>query len=112
MSDGGAQMKRQNWIMALAVTAGVASAQAAEPYERSWARQIGSGANDYGYDVAADAGGVYLAGYTGGGLAGEDANKEAYILRYDRGGNLLWGHQIGDVFNESAFGVGVHPSGG
>jgi uncharacterized protein (TIGR03437 family) len=61
-----------------------------------WARQFGTSEGDEAVGVAADASGVYVVGYTGGGLQGANAGgSDAFIRKYDPDGNVLWTRQFG-----------------
>jgi hypothetical protein len=55
-----------------------------------WSRQFGTSAADYALGVAADTSGVYVVGYTSGGLQGANAGGEdAFVRKYDPNGNAL-----------------------
>jgi hypothetical protein len=67
-----------------------------------WSRQFGSPFDDSSTGVALDSSGVYIAGYTYGGLFGRASNGsvDAFVVKYDKNGNLLWANQFGtDVFD-------------
>ena len=51
----------------------------------------------YGYGVAADESGVYVAGQTMGALSGQtsDSNGNAFVRKYDLQGNLAWTRLFG-----------------
>jgi hypothetical protein len=101
------------------LTLPVASYAQQQPPRQVWAVQIGTEAGDVGEHVSADAGGVYVAGSTSGSLGGPASggnnepgfphNPDAYLLRYDRNGNRVWGAQIGDVYTDNGFGVFSDP---
>ncbi|MBN8887768.1 MAG: hypothetical protein J0I77_18725 [Rudaea sp.] len=75
-----------------------------------WKRQYGDPkAADRAYAIAPDgAGGSYLAGYTKGSIDGVTANagdKDAFLMRIDRNGNLLWSRQFGGPGEDKALAV-------
>jgi uncharacterized protein (TIGR03437 family) len=71
-----------------------------------WARQFGVAGNDSANAVAASATGIYVGGYTSGGLDQSSAGGEdAFIRKYDRAGNVMWSRQFGIPLNESAWAV-------
>ena len=59
-----------------------------------WARQSGTPGGDRAYGVAADLSGAYVAGYTQGALVSPAAGTDAFLRKYDDGGNVLWTRQI------------------
>src|SRR5215204_450936 len=78
-----------------------------------WALQFGTSTIDFAYAAALDeAGGVYLSGYTAGNLGGPGAGWDAWLARYDSGGNQLWIRQFGTVSNDYAYAVAPDESGG
>src|SRR5207249_303356 len=59
-------------------------------------------------------GSVYLAGHVGGALPGQTnaGLQDAFALKFDAAGNLLWARQFGTVFDlDDATGVAVDGSG-
>ena len=62
-----------------------------------WARQRGTSDRDGSYSVAVDAeGNAFISGSTYGDLGGANAGEsDAFLAKYDSGGNLLWTHQLG-----------------
>lgn len=61
-----------------------------------WARQFGTAEDDEAQGVAADATGVYVVGYTGGGLQGAGSGgSDAFVRKYAPDGNVLWTRQFG-----------------
>jgi len=72
-----------------------------------WTRQFGTSANDDNRDVSLDgAGGVYITGYTNGNLGGTSAGgQDAYLMKYDASGTLLWTEQLGSAANDIGTGV-------
>ncbi len=79
-----------------------------------WQRQLGSTETDNAYGIAA-AGDetVVLAGYTGGGLAGDIASdsSDGFVAKYAASGDLLWIRQLGIAGEDQARGVSVDDSG-
>jgi hypothetical protein len=76
-----------------------------------WSRQMGTSGGDYSNSVAVDASGnAYISGETGG--AGPSAGSvDAFLIKYDGSGNLLWSRQIGTSSNEWSESVAVDASG-
>jgi hypothetical protein len=74
-----------------------------------WARQFGSSQGDEATSLAPDgAGGVFISGWTRGGLMGPSAGgADAWLARFDSAGNLTWARQFGtdqdDYANSVAF---------
>lgn len=63
--------------------------------------------------VATDiAGNIYVVGYTDGNVAGTNAGSEdAFILKYDTSGGVLWSKQFGTSSKDHAKGVATDNSG-
>jgi Ca2+-binding RTX toxin-like protein len=81
-----------------------------------WTRQFGTDANDRALSVAADATGVYIAGYTNGQFpgqakAGGPDDLDAFLRRYTLDGDLLWTRQFGTAEEDRAHGVAVDGTG-
>jgi uncharacterized protein (TIGR03437 family) len=74
-----------------------------------WTRQFGTAGGDRAHGVAADAGGAYVAGYTQGALFSPAAGTDAFLCKYDDGGNVLWTRQITSMgsANDIAYAVTV-----
>jgi len=72
-----------------------------------WTRQFGTPSVDQALAVAADATGVYVAGSTYGALAGQTSAglQDAYLRKYDANGNELWTRQFGASSADQALGV-------
>lgn len=78
-----------------------------------WVRQFGSALNDYAYGVSADDSGIYITGYTYGELLGEQklGEADAFLVKYDSEGNLLWIRQFGSDSSDYVYGVSADESG-
>jgi autotransporter-associated beta strand protein len=78
-----------------------------------WTRQFGTDGIDVALGVAADASGVYVAGYTEGTLPGQTGagGIDAFVRKYDFSGNVLWTRQFGSAGADSAHGVAADASG-
>ncbi len=78
-----------------------------------WTRQFGTASDDYAYSVAADGSGdVYVAGYTGGALAGANAGySDAFVRKYSTAGAVVWTRQFGTASDDQADSVAVDGSG-
>ena len=82
--------------------------------EQAWVRQFGTPNGDGANDVAVHAGGaVYVAGYTWGNLGSPRGNgqRDAYLRKYDAGGNEAWTRQFGTAGIDTAWGVAVASDG-
>ena len=62
-----------------------------------WTRQLGTSGNDVSHGVAVDElGNIYIAGDTSGSLGGPNAgSSDAFLIKYDTSGNVLWTRQLG-----------------
>ncbi|MCC6390308.1 MAG: hypothetical protein IT167_06880 [Bryobacterales bacterium] len=77
-----------------------------------WARQFGTSGTDYGYTVAVDGTGVYVAGETFGALTGQIAGQgDAFLRKYDGNGNLLWTRQFGSASRDLVSGAATDSGG-
>jgi hypothetical protein len=78
-----------------------------------WVRQFGSTANDYAHGVSIIDSGVYVAGYTYGEYFGEQklGDADAFLVKYDPEGNLIWVRQFGSSFSDFVYGTSVNESG-
>jgi hypothetical protein len=63
----------------------------------SWTQQFGASGDDRATGVAADGlGNAYVAGWTGGALAGPFTGQlDAFLYKFDSAGNPLWSRQLG-----------------
>lgn len=80
---------------------------------QSWIRQIGSSGSDPSQSVAVDStGNIFITGYTSGSLAGPNAGRrDAFLVKYDTSGNLIWTEQFGSAIDELAFAITVDDEG-
>jgi len=71
---------------------------------QNWIRQIGTSANEQGYNAAPDgSGGMFFGGGTQGSLGGPQAGLgDVWFCRYDGAGNQSWIRQIGTNVEDSA----------
>jgi hypothetical protein len=78
-----------------------------------WSRQVGSGSDDYGYGVAVDTtGNTYMTGYTRGTLTGTSAGGyDAFLVKYNSSGAMLWSRQFGTNKDEISRSVAVDAAG-
>ncbi len=79
-----------------------------------WSRQMGTPSDDIAYSVAVEpGGGALIAGYTGGGLDGGaySGSWDAFLVKFDAGGNKLWSKQLGTPSWDEAWAVAVDGSG-
>ncbi len=79
-----------------------------------WIRQFGTSNDDWAYALAPDgAGGVMVAGPTGGSLGGANAgNGDVFVARYDANGNQLWVRQFGTTVTDDPFALASDGAGG
>jgi uncharacterized delta-60 repeat protein len=70
-----------------------------------WSSQFGSSGTDAGSSLTVDATGVYVGGYAAGAvssLGGTSAGGlDAFVRKYDSGGNSLWFRQYGSAGDDS-----------
>ena len=77
-----------------------------------WSRQFGTSAVDTVLGAAADAGGVYVVGYTDGALQGASAgSSDAFVRKYDPDGNVVWTRQFGGAALDHALAAAVDATG-
>lgn len=77
---------------------------------RLWTWKSGASAVDSAAGVATDTGNsVYLAGSTGGTLAGkfQGGFDDAWVAKYDADGKRVWARQLGSDGDDSATGVAI-----
>ncbi len=87
-----------------------------------WVKGIGSSSGDYGYGVAVDqVGNVFVTGtsrpsanFNPGGNGGTPANaggSDAFLAKYDAGGNFLWVKSMGGNSSDYGYDVAVDKDG-
>ena len=78
-----------------------------------WTQQLGTSSIDRSESVAVDgAGNAFVSGWTQGDLGGSNAGWwDAFLAKYDAGGNLLWTQQLGTSSGESSYSVAVGVAG-
>ncbi len=78
-----------------------------------WIKQLGTTGNDFSRGVTTDSdGNVYISGATLGNLDGTNAGSyDAWVAKYDTGGNLLWTKQLGSVGSDHSYGVATDNNG-
>jgi len=81
---------------------------------QTWIRRFGGWGDDLIYTIASDdSGGVYLCGGTQGGSVGPTAgDSDAWLARFDRGGNQTWISLLGTSVYDIGIGVTSDGSGG
>jgi hypothetical protein len=97
-------------ILIAAVTTG---AWAEDPYQVAWKAQVGTSEWDASLSVAVDASGnAYISGWTSGDLAGPNVGaSDAFLTKFDSGGNEVWTTQIGTSDSDQSTSVAVDASG-
>ena len=78
-----------------------------------WTTHVGTTSDDESHAVAVDASGnVYISGYTEGDLDGSNAGgDDAFLSKFDSGGNEIWSTQIGTSVKDYSHCVTVDTSG-
>ena len=81
---------------------------------QTWLRQFGTPSSESLFALASDgAGGVYVAGGTGGDLGGHHSgNEDAYLARYDSAGTRTWITQFGTARADNALALASDGLGG
>jgi hypothetical protein len=63
-----------------------------------WQRSFGGSGNDFGRGIVVGSRGLYVAGWAGSSsLPGYKGNYDAYVLKLDLDGNLIWDNCYGDA---------------
>jgi hypothetical protein len=72
-----------------------------------WTRQFGTARDEISGGISADGlGNIYVSGITNASLGGPNAGAyDAFVRKYDAGGNVLWTRQLGTSSNEGSEGV-------
>jgi cysteine-rich repeat protein len=80
-----------------------------------WTRQFGTSGYDVANDVSVDSSGnVYVAGFTAGTFPGQTnsgGQYDAFVVKYDSSGTLVWARQFGTSSGDIASGVSADSSG-
>ena len=78
-----------------------------------WVRQFGTTGTESADGIAADATGVYVTGSTTGTFPGQTSagGQDAFVRKYDVGGNELWTRQFGSSSADQALAATVDASG-
>jgi Beta-propeller repeat len=98
----------------MTVAGALLSAQAAPAQEQLWIRQFGTNRSEETSGLVDDgAGGVFITGWTTGGLAGPNGgDPDAFLARYDQAGNQAWIRQFGTVDNDLSQAIATDGAGG
>jgi hypothetical protein len=75
-----------------------------------WTSQFGTASDDFALSVAANASGVYVAGYTGGALGAQVGDSDGYVRKYDTLGAVQWTKQFGSTEGDVAWDVALDGS--
>ena len=79
-----------------------------------WIRQFGTSGDEQAHSMVVDGNGdVLVAGETAGALPGQSSagGRDAFVRKYDAGGNELWTRQLGTSGDDGAYAVAVDSSG-
>ena len=79
----------------------------------AWTRQVETAETGGMLSMTVDGTGLYLAGTTGGAIAGQarGGGRDAFASKYDFDGRLLWSRQFGTSADDRALGIAVHAQG-
>lgn len=77
-----------------------------------WTRQFGTAQADEAKTLAVSPSGVYVSGRTGGALVQAGAGlDDAFVRKYDTGGNIIWTRQFGTSLGDFAEGSAADANG-
>ena len=78
-----------------------------------WTKQLGTSAYDVSDGPAVDGlGNVFIPGITAGSLGGPNAGlNDAFVAKFDAGGNLQWTRQLGTAGDEASVGCSADSEG-
>jgi hypothetical protein len=81
--------------------------------ELQWVKQFGTSADDVSYSIILDRdGAIYLAGFTGGKLGGQQyGGADAWLAKYSSAGDLQWSQQLGTTAPDVSTGIAVDARG-
>ena len=76
-------------------------------------QQFGSAGYDYAHNITTHSGNIYVVGYTLGTFPGEtsEGGTDAFVVKLDSAGNILWTTQFGPQSADSAYDVAVDANG-
>jgi len=79
----------------------------------AWARQFGTPFSDSACGVAVGSDGIYVVGETYGTLSGQSSSgsEDAFIVKFDASGNMVWARQFGTQALDWSSGVSLDASG-
>jgi hypothetical protein len=78
-----------------------------------WTTQIGTSEWDSGRSISVDIfGNAYITGFTRGDIGGPNAGDiDAFLIKFDSGGNELWSTQLGTSTYDTSSGIAMDTSG-
>ena len=79
-----------------------------------WSKQLGTSSYDFGFGVASDSTGVYVAGQVAGALPGQGFNggpADAFVRKYSHDGTELWTRQFGSSGDDYALTLSADANG-
>jgi hypothetical protein len=110
-------MKKRNWLLrvfAAALSLALAFAAGAEAIE--WQKCLGGSDIDYANSIQQTSGGGYIgAGYTNstdGGMAGNHGDADAWVVKLNASGDIVWQKCLGGSNNDSANSIQQTSDGG
>lgn len=82
--------------------------------EKRWIRRLGSKIQDWGSDLVVDKDeNIYVVGYTDGAFPNQVnlGDQDAFLLKINANGELVWTRQFGSIEGDFAFGVALDQRG-
>jgi hypothetical protein len=106
-------MLRRCLLSAAVVSMLLVAIPPASAHGLGWVRQFGSADIDWAYSVAYTGNAVYAVGETRGHLPGKTSNGDfdAFLVKFDTAGTLMWTRQFGTDAADSAYGVAADATG-
>jgi hypothetical protein len=96
------------YLSLISICCSARNCHAGTPYEVDWSRSIQNGESSNRAVDVDSAGNVYVSGFSTGDVAQPNAGgSDAYLVKYDAAGALLWSRQQGTTANEGSNGVAV-----
>ncbi|MCT7997590.1 SBBP repeat-containing protein, partial [Laspinema olomoucense] len=94
-------------------TEGTFTVQPISEPQIEWIRQVGTSSVDRAVDLAIDRNGnVYITGFTDGSLAESNlGERDAFVIKYDNNGNLVWSQQVGTSSSDRSSGITTDSNG-